>query len=309
MDVIGSNKIYVIIVTYNGKQWYDQCFGSLRESTIPLDVIVIDNASSDDTVSYIKNNFPEVKLIESDVNLGFGQANNKGMRYALDSGADYVFLLNQDAWIEPNTIEELVRVHQKNKEYGILSPIHLNAAKTEIEKGLIVYLTTTRHTPNELISDMYFGYKKDIYDTNYVNAAAWFIPRKTVETVGGFDPLFFHYAEDDNYLSRVLFHGFKVGLVPSVTICHDTERRLKKDKKQESTFDKWLLQRASDMRYPDNQIDLMIQEYLKNTFVKCITFHRKTFIENLNNTLFLIKNKSKILYSRKVNKKEGLSWL
>ncbi len=302
-------KIFVIVVTYNGKQWYDKCFRSLRASAMPLDVIVIDNASSDDTIAYIKNNFPEVKLIESEVNLGFGQANNKGLRYALDAGADYVFLLNQDAWIEPNTIEGLVRTHQNNQAYGILSPIHLNAAKTEIEKGLIVYLAATRHTPNDLISDMYLGYKKDVYDTNYVNAAAWFIPRRAIETVGGFDPLFFHYAEDDNYLSRVLYHGFKVGLVPSVTICHDTERRLVKNKKQESTFDKWLLQRASDLRYPDNQVDLMIREYLKNALVKCITFRRKTFVENFRNTLFLIKNKSKILYSRKVNKKEGLSWL
>lgn len=302
-------KIFVVIVTYNGKQWYDRCLGSLRTSTVPLQVVAVDNASSDDTVDYIKSHYPEVHLIVSDKNLGFGQGNNKGIKYAIDHNADYVFLLNQDAWIEPDTIEKLVEIHQRHIDYGILSPIHLNADKTAIEKGLMVYLTTTRHTPDELISDMYLGYKKEIYDTNYVNAAAWLLPRKTIETVGGFDPLFYHYNEDDNYLSRVLYHGFKIGIVPSVTICHDTERRVDSDKKARQTFDKWLLQRSADLLYPDNQVDVMIKEYRKKMLLKLFTFHKNTFLENLNNVRFLVKNKKKIQNSRRINKQKGQTWL
>jgi len=303
------NKIFAIIVTYNGKQWYDQCFGSLRTSEIPINVVVIDNASSDDTVDYIKQNYPEVHLIVSDRNLGFGQANNKGMRYALDNGTDYVFLLNQDAWIEPNTIKELVDAHKKQPEYGVLSPIHLNAQKTTIEKGLIVYLSTTRHTPNELISDFYLGLKKEIYDTNYVNAAAWLLPGKTLETVGGFDPLFYHYGEDDNYLSRVFYHGFKVGIVPKVTICHDTERRVNVSTEASMVFDKWLLQRSSDLLYSDNHVDTMIAEYCKLAFTKFLTFHWTTFNENYSNARFLLKNKKRIMKSRTMNKQIGEIWL
>lgn len=303
------NKVFVIIVTYNGKQWYDNCLGSLRRSDVPLQIIVVDNASTDDTVSYIKEHFPEVYLIESKINLGFGQGNNKGMKYALDNGADYVFLLNQDAWIEPDTIGTLITVHKKQPVYGILSPMHLNADKTAIEKGLIVYLSTTRHTPNELLSDMYLGFKKGIYDTNYVNAAAWLLPRRTLDVVGGFDPLFFHYAEDDNYLARVLYHGFKVGIVPKVTICHDTERRVSALPKAVMNFDKWLLQRSTDLRYPDNQIDVMIKEYCKLAIVKIITFKRKTFLENYRNMMFLLRNKKSLLESRNRNKQKGRTWL
>jgi len=303
------SKVFAIIVTYNGKQWYDKCFTSLRTSELAVQVVVIDNASSDDTVQYLRTNYPEVHLIESDINLGFGQANNKGMRYALDKGADYVFLLNQDAWIEPNTIKELIVAHKKQLEYGMLSPIHLNARKTAIEKGLIVYLSTTRHTPNELISDFYLGLKKDIYDTNYVNAAAWLLPRKTLETVGGFDPLFYHYAEDDNYLSRVFYHDFKVGLVPKVTICHDTERRVNATPKASMNFDKWLLQHSSDLLYADNHINSMIVEYCKLTFTKLLTFHWATFNENYRNARFLLKNKKRIMKSRTTNKQIGETWL
>lgn len=302
-------KVFVIIVTYNGKRWYGRCFKSLQKSLIPVQIVVVDNASTDDTVSYIKEYFPEVYLIESKVNQGFGQGNNKGIRYALDNAADYVFLLNQDAWIESNTIATLIEIHKKQPEYGILSPMHLNADKTAIEKGLIVYLSTTRHTPNELISDMYLGLKKEIYDTNYVNAAAWLLPRNTLEVVGGFDPVFYHYAEDDNYLARVLYHGFKVGIVPKVTICHDTERRVKAQPNAVMNFDKWLLQRSTDLSYPDHHIHVMIKEYCKQSIIKLITFKRKTFLENYRNMMFLLHNRKSILESRNQNKQKGRTWL
>ncbi len=302
-------KVYAIIVTYNGMFWYDRCFGSLRQSEIPVQVVVVDNASTDDTVEYIRTHFPEVHLIASDVNLGFGQGNNKGIRYALDNDADYVFLLNQDAWIEPDTIKTLIEAHIKNPVYGILSPMHLNADKSAIEQGMIVFLTLPEHTPNEIISDFYLGLKKEVYDTNYVLAAAWLLPIKTIDSVGGFDPLFFHYGEDDNYLSRVLYHGFKVGIVPKVTICHDARKLYKREKNQMVTFDKWILQRSTDLRYPDNHIDTMIKEYVKLAIVKALTLHWATFRENYRNAMILIWNKMKIMKSRELNKKKGRTWL
>lgn len=303
------NKVFIIIVTYNGMQWYNRCFGSLRNSEVTLQTIVIDNASSDNTVEYIESNFPEIYLIKSYKNLGFGQANNMGIRYALENGADYVFLLNQDAWIESDTIKTLVEVHKKNQEYGILSPMHLNAEKTAIEKSLLIFLTYPEHINFDLISDFYIGQKKAIYDVREVNAAAWLLPRKTLEMVGGFDPLFFHYGEDDNYLSRVLFHGFRVGLVPAVTICHDTERRVKSGKKAQRSFDKWLLQRSADLLYPDHHVYSMIKEYRKKMLIKLVSFHPNTFKENYYNWRYLVKNKKGILYSRHKNKQVGRSWL
>ena len=89
-----DQKVFVIVVTYKGHRWYDRCFSSLRASTIPIQTIVIDNASNDGTIDYLKQNYPELIFVQSDENLGFGRANNLGMRYALDHGCDYVFLLN-----------------------------------------------------------------------------------------------------------------------------------------------------------------------------------------------------------------------
>lgn len=214
-------KIFVIIVTYKGHQWYERCFTSLRNSEYPVQTIVIDNASNDGTVEYIREHFPEIHLIESKENLGFGRANNLGMRYALDHGCDYVFLLNQDAWVETNTLGELVRIHQTYPNYGLLSPMHINA-----EKDHLNILLDDSKLNYELLSDLYFKTPKDVYTITYANAAAWLLPRKTLETIGGFCPMFFYCGEDDDYMNRLKFHKIQMGICPSFRIVHDSKYRL-----------------------------------------------------------------------------------
>ena len=106
-------KILVIIVTYNGMKWIDRCLGSVYASGMPADVIVIDNGSSDGTPEYVGKQFPEAVLISTGENHGFGKANNIGFSYALEKGYDYVYLLNQDAWIFPDTFSRLVDAMEK----------------------------------------------------------------------------------------------------------------------------------------------------------------------------------------------------
>lgn len=214
-------KVFVIIVTYKGKRWYDKCFSSLRESTIPVQTVAVDNTPGNEDVEYIKTHFPEVHVIKTNENLGFGRANNLGMRYALDNECDYVFLLNQDAWIESDAIEKLIPISEKYPEYGIISPIHMNASKTAINMGLVI-----EEGEIKLLSDIYTNQVGDVYETKYINAAAWLLPRKTLETIGGFCPIIFQYGEDDDYINRVLYHGFKVGLVPNSRIVHDSGQKL-----------------------------------------------------------------------------------
>lgn len=302
-------KLFVIIVTYKGQRWYDQCFGSLRQSTIPLQAIVVDNASNDGTVEFIKENYPEIHLIESKENLGFGRANNIGMRYALDQGCDYVFLLNQDAWVEPDTLEKLVEIHQRHPEYGLLGPIQVNAERTKVLDGVIRFLVNPENVNLDMFSDLMMGTVDEVYPVAEINAAAWLLPRKTLETVGGFDPLFLHYGEDWNYLSRVLYHEMKVGLTPHIKVVHDCKKQVERPKGFTMEFDKWLLQRASDILYPDTQVEDMIRHYRRMSFVKLLTFHRSTFKENWNAYRYLKTNKASIVMSREQNKKVTHSWL
>jgi GT2 family glycosyltransferase len=214
-------KIFVIIATYNGSKWYDKCFGSLRTSTIPVQTIAIDNASSDNTVSYIKTHYPEVHLIENDKNLGFGKANNIGIRYALKQNCDYIFLLNQDAWIISDTIEKLYERMVENPEYGILSPVHLRGDGLKLDYSFSLYLSANQC--EYFISDCVINRNnmKPIYEADFVNAAFWFLSKKCIKKTGYFDPLFYHYAEDRDYINRAKYHKIKIGICPDVYGIHD----------------------------------------------------------------------------------------
>ena len=302
-------KIFVIIVTYKGHQWYERCFTSLRYSEYPVQTIVIDNASNDGTIEYIRKNFSEIHLIESKENLGFGRANNMGMRYALDNGADYVFLLNQDAWIELNTIGELVRIAEKYPEYGILGPVQVNKERTRVLNGVIQFLINPDNVNHKFFSDLIIGSVEEVYPVAEINAAAWLLPRNTLEAVGGFDPIFLHYGEDWNYLSRVLYHGLKVGLVPHVQVVHDCKDRVEQKKGYSATFDKWLLQRATDILYPNNHPIQMMKNYRKQAIVKLLTLHKQTFLENLEAYKFIRNNLKNILFSRSENSQKKSNWL
>ena len=211
---------YIIIVTFNGMAWIDTCL----KSCINYPTIVVDNASDDETVSFIETNYPNVKLLKHASNLGFGQANNIGIRYALDRGAEYVFLLNQDAYLVDDVLEKLIDFQKKNSSYGILSPIHITGDKKKLDRNFANFML--KEDSGQFYSDFVLSNTlASVYDVPFVNAAAWLISKKCLETVGGFDPLFFHYGEDDNYCQRVRYHGLKIGVLPQCYIIHDREHR------------------------------------------------------------------------------------
>lgn len=305
MDV----KLFVIIVTYKGKQWYDRCFTSLRQSTIPVQTIVVDNASNDGTVEYIKEHFPEIHLIESQENLGFGRANNIAMRYALDQGCDYVFLLNQDAWVEPDAIEKLVGIHERHPEYGILSPLHVAPDGTRL--NMLIDDGKNQYEKNlELLSDLLCGICKEVYPVAYVNAAAWLLPRKTMETVGGFNPIYFHYEEDDDYLNRVRYHKVGVGLCPSSRIVHDHSKLF-----GELPVSKTRIHRDQllKVRFADPGNDESIPKFRRYLLRKTMVMFFKGDMRNAKalwaDFRFLGKNRRVIENSRTENKKVQASWL
>lgn len=214
-------KIAVVVVTYNGRKWIEECLSSVYNCSLPIDVIVIDNNSSDQTVTCIKNKFPDTVLFEQKENLGFGRANNIGMTYALNKNVDFVFLLNQDAFLERNTIKNLIRVSETNPEYGILSPIQLDYSGKFLENYFFRFMA--EDDSRSFYSDFILKNEiKKVYDINFIQAAAWLLPINTLEKIGGFDPLFYHYGEDNNYCQRLLYHNMKIGVVPDTFIRHDS---------------------------------------------------------------------------------------
>ena len=213
-------RILTIVVTYNGMKWVDRCMGSLLMSKVPSDVIVIDNGSTDGTTEYIAENYPDVKLVATGENHGFGRANNIGLRHALKHGYEYVYLLNQDAWIFPETFGTLVDAMEEDRSLGILSPMQMAASMERPDPRF------EKRCPKAAFKDLKSKWRKGkVYGVDFVMAAHWMISRECLENVGGFSPAFTHYGEDDNYIHRTIYKGYRVGIHSGAMAVHDRELR------------------------------------------------------------------------------------
>lgn len=225
----------IVIVTFNAMPWIEECLDSAKD----YDVIIVDNSSQDGTLKFISSRFPKTTILRQNENLGFGRANNIGIQHALEKGADYVFLLNQDAYLKRGCIENLVEVHQSNPEYGVLSPIHLNGSGSKLDRLFSIYLGYDGNP--EFYSDFVLesNHIKTIYPVPFVNAAGWLLSKDCLQKVGGFDPIFIHYGEDENYCQRVLYKNLKVGVATNSFLMHDREDRVEKVKEHENLIDRF----------------------------------------------------------------------
>lgn len=214
-----KKKIAVVIVTFNGEIWIKKNLISLFKSNYPIDIIIVDNASTDETINIIKE-FSAVELIQNKNNLGFGKANNIGIDLALKKGADAIFLLNQDTWIFENTISNLAEALFENPNLGIVSPLHYSAEESILDENFNTYYNRFNKEEDS----------ESLRIVPFVNAAAWLVSKECLSKTGYFDPIFNHYGEDRNYCERVKYHGFNIGVAKKAAICHDRILKLNSNK-------------------------------------------------------------------------------
>lgn len=276
-------------------QWIEKCLTSLYQSSAPTKIIVIDNASTDGTVTFVQQNFPEVELILSDKNLGFGRANNIGLRKALEENFDHIVLLNQDVYVDRNTIEEIINVQVENPEYGIISAMqYKNSGVMEpFFESLL-----------ESISPEEFDLR--LIPLPFIHAAFWVISKNCLKKVGLFDPLFPHYGEDNDYCQRVLFFGFKMGILKKVKIVHDIGDR------GIYPFNKYFRRLDLLMQLKNPKIDFrMVFSSAIISKLKLGTKHfflgnfRRSF-DYISDTLFLFSKKNKLKKNREISMKDGM---
>lgn len=213
-------KITTIIVTYNGMKWLNKCLLSLRNSIYPTDIVIIDNGSTDESIPFVKQNFPEVHLIKNQENFGFGKANNIGISYGIQNNTDFFFLLNQDAYIFPDTIGNLVKNFESNPEYGIISPIQL---KNDLEIETLFHSYLKNYPQLQQKYQPQHSYENQVFPIDFTNAALWMISKKCMTNTGGFSPLFHHYGEDVDYTHRIKYHHFKNGVSRNAFGIHNRE--------------------------------------------------------------------------------------
>lgn len=299
-------KIYAIIVTYNAmrRNWIDRCLKSLQESTVPVTAIVVDNCSTDGTREHVPSQYPDTVWLPQDKNLGFGQANNVGIRYAMSNNADYVLLLNQDASIHPEGIEHLLKACDGESLY---SPLHYNGDGSSPDK---MFGNTKLHNGGLLFDALQTGQDMpDCIESGEVCAACWFMPVSLIRKVGGFNPLFFQYSEDNNYYQRMVYHHIKTYVVPHARMFHDRNLHGNIQVYNKNQIFREMLLTVNDINRPAFKVATGVvrlcwrcyTHYLPQKAYKPGTFTAAFFK--------VIGMASAIYQSRKKEKEQGLTWL
>ncbi len=297
-------KLFIIVVTYNAQHWLPFFGDPLKDLPAGWKVIIVDNASADHTCALIEKNYPQFILIKSQRNLGFGRANNIGLKIALKEGADYAFLLNQDARISVTHIQRMVDIQRSHPEFYVISPIHFDGTGKELDLNFSNYALPLS-CPN-LYADALLGQLNDLYEGKTVNAAAWLLSRNCLMQIGGFNPLFTHYGEDDEYRNRVLHHGYKLGIVPAAFAFHD---RANRPPKKILTF----LAPSSLTKLLNLDINysffLLSQSLCKQCIKKLCLLKFDEFFYIVKIFLWFLLNKSKIKQSKAIIAKKGCHFL
>lgn len=227
--MLGRNaNVFIVIVTYNAMKWVKRCLDSVLQSSLKAKVIIVDNVSTDGTVEYVKKNHPDFVLLEQKKNGGFGAGNNLGIKYALFHGADYIYLLNQDAWFESNTLKILCEIMDNNPQYGLLSPLQITATMNNVDRNVLRFMTDDKNKAKQLLSGILTNQNCKIYDVEFFPAAHWLLRAETLKKTGFFSDVFLHYGEDVNLYQRILYNGFKCGMVLSTKGIHDRQYRIMK---------------------------------------------------------------------------------
>lgn len=232
--------VNIVLVNYNMKEEIDRCLSSLfndvKDSGLQINVVVVDNASTDGSFDVIRKKFLEVKYLSQTKNLGFGAAQNIGLN---STEAKYHFILNPDTYFYPGeqTIKKLFDFMEKETKIGVIGPKILYPDGT---LQFSCYRFPTLWHP--VISRTSFGTKgfgkkffnqlvmkdydhEDRRPVDWIMGSAMFVRGKALQEVGGFDERFWMYYEDSDLCRRFWEAGWSVYYVPQIIIEHVHARR------------------------------------------------------------------------------------
>lgn len=224
-------KVLVIVLTYNAAEYLGDCLSSVARVQYPREffkVLVVDNGSTDGSVEFMETNFPDIEIIVNDTNLGFAGGNNVGMRYAIDHGFDFAYLLNQDTVVDANFINEAVAVAQTDTRIGAVQSKLLLHDKPELinSRGNMIHYLGFAFAGGYLEQDR----QLEISEIAYASGASCLLRVSALKEVGVFNDSFFMYHEDTDLGWRFWLAGWRVVLAPKSVVYHKYEfsRSIKK---------------------------------------------------------------------------------
>lgn len=218
-------KVFIIILNWNRLNDILECLESVYKLNYPnFEVIIVDNASSDDSVEIIRKKYPGAILIENRKNLGFAGGNNVGMDYSMKQNADYVWLLNNDTVVDPDCLSKIVESAENSEKIGLVSPIiyYFDAP--------LQYQFAGSYVDWKTLSIIYPELDKEIPEEFQTgeNVCLWgtalLIKRNLIKNFGNLKNEYFAYWEDTEYSLRSLKNDFKNRVCKQAKLWHKTPK-------------------------------------------------------------------------------------
>lgn len=224
-----QKKVYVIILNWNGKNDTLECAKSFEKINYGnYKIIVVDNGSSDESVFEIKEKYPEITIIENEKNLGFAGGNNAGIKYAINDGADYVLLINNDTTVEKDFLNKLAEAGESDKDIGLVGSkicFYSEPGRIWFAGGNVNWLKNKgMHIGLDEMDEGQYDKTKEM---DYLTGCCLLIKREVIEKIGLLSEDYFLYYEDTDFALRAKNAGYKSVYVPSSKIYHKVSRSTK----------------------------------------------------------------------------------
>jgi GT2 family glycosyltransferase len=215
-----SPKVAIVVLNWNDAQATLACLASVERMDYPnRSVIVVDNASTDGSARRFDDR--DVDLVLNQTNLGFTGGVNVGIRRAMDTGADYVWLLNSDATTRPDVLSQLVAAAEADPRIGLVSPVFHDPDRPDTPDVCLARFDPSARIATQTADPDEAGHwQQDYPDQVVVLGTALLIRRALIEAIGVLDPQFFAYVEDVDYCLRCHAAGFRVVAVPDAVVLH-----------------------------------------------------------------------------------------
>jgi len=246
---MNKQKASIIILNWNGKHFLDMCLSSVLNQTYKdFEVMVVDNASTDGSVEYVREKYPMIKIVQNDKNLGFAKGCNVGIRH---SDADYIVTLSNDTRVEPNWLEELIRVAETDKRIGICGSklVLMDSPNIYNSAGFFLILNAYIYDRAAFYKRKKIGLYEKLEQVDGVCAASALYRKKMLDEVGLFDERFFFGHDDIDLSWRAKHYGWKAMYVPTSVCYHKMLGSVKGKKLHNQTYvdSVWVISKNSNV--------------------------------------------------------------
>lgn len=221
---MGHPSVFVIVLSWNSAGHIRFCLDSLASLQYPnFSLVVVDNGSNDATVEIIRTEYPSIHLIENGTNLGYAGGNNVGVAYALERGADFLWLFNDDAISSASTLATLVCAMQEDSRVALVSPlIYFRQEPQRVQFAGSYFDDSHFAIVGTAKSDQMANWVATLPERISVWGTALLIRADVFQKIGKLDEAYFAYYEDSDYCKRAIRAGYRATVALGAAILHDS---------------------------------------------------------------------------------------